>query len=239
MRNYKKKTWFIPTLLTIVILTVGVLYIASLINKKEPIAADEIRTRLENMYGGTVDRISRGGDVYQVDMTRSGASYSASVNAATGSVISIVQTSEMKGEITQPHVLSETEVKEVLSEKYTGTAERISLNISGKAPVYEVMLSKDPKFTQVTVDATTGAILSEVVKKTTGVNALITKEQAIKIALGQLKKEQVDEVDDVSYEKSEEGGYYLIEIDTIDDREATFQIHAISGKIMSVTWEGE
>ena len=98
-------------------------------------------------------------------------------------------------------------------------------------------LSKDPKFTKVTVDAITGNIISEVVKETTGENALITKEQAIKIALGQLKNEQVDEVDDVSYEKTEDGGYYLIEIDTKDDREATFQIHAISGKIMSVTWE--
>ncbi len=237
MRNYNKKPWFIPTLLTIVILTVGGLYIASLINKKEPIAADEIRTQLEDMYGGTVDQISKKGNVYQVDITRSGASYLASVNAVTGSVISIVQTSEMKEEITQPHVLSQTEVKEILSEKYAGTAAGISLNTSGEAPVYEVMLSKDPKFKQVTVDAITGTILSEVVKKTTGENALITKEQAIKIALGQLKNEQIDEVDDVSYETSEDGGYYLIEIDTKDNHEATFLIHAISGKIISVTWE--
>ncbi|WP_318614837.1 PepSY domain-containing protein [Sporosarcina sp. YIM B06819] len=237
MQNNKIKPWFIPSLLTIVILTVGGLYIASLINEKEPIAADDIRTQLEDMYGGTVDQIAIEGDIYKVEMTRSGASYSAKVDAVTGSVISLSQTSKMTEEIPQPHMLSEAEVKEVLLKKYAGTAKRISLNTDKEAPVYEVTLSKDPKFTQVTVDAITGNIISEIMKETTGENALITKEQAIKIALGQLKGEQIEEVDDFSYEKTEDGGYYLIEIDTKDDREATFQIHAISGKIISVTWE--
>ena len=97
-------------------------------------------------------------------------------------------------------------------------------------------MEKDPKFTNVTIDAITGKIISETVKETTGKNALITQEQAIKIALGQIKSEIVDEVDDFSYVKTDDGGYYLIEIDTKDNREATFQIHAISGKIMSVSW---
>ncbi|MFJ7934140.1 PepSY domain-containing protein [Sporosarcina sp. NPDC096371] len=237
MHNFKKKPWFIPTLLTIVILTVGGLYIASLINKKEPIAADQIRTQLENMYGGTVDQIAIEGNVYKADMTRSGAKYSAEINAVTGNVLSITQTSEVIEKTPEPHMLSEADVKEVLSKKYAGTAEQITLNTKGKSPVYEVKLSKDPKFTNVTVDATTGTITSEVVKETTGQDALITQEQAIKIALGQLKKVEIEEVDDVSYEKSEDGGYYLIEIDTMDDREVTFIIHAISGKVMSQTWE--
>ena len=39
------------------------------------------------------------------------------------------------------------------------------------------------------------------------------------------------------YEKTNDGGYYLIEIEAADGQEGTFQIHAISGKIMSVTWD--
>lgn len=237
MHNYKKKPWFIPTLLTIIILTAGGLYIASLVNKEEPIAADDIRTRLENMYGGTVEQISREGDVYKVEMTRSGANYSADIDAVTGSVISLSQTSEIKEEIPQPHLLSEAEVKGIINGKYTGVADRISLNTSGESPVYEVKLSKDPKFTNVTIDAIGGKIISETVKETTGKNVLITQDQAIKIALGQIKSGKVDEVDDFSYVKTDDGGYYLIEIDTKDNREATIQIHAISGKIMSLSWE--
>jgi len=232
--RFLKKPWFIPTLFTLIILTVGVFYIGSLINKKEPIAADDIRTRLESMYGGTVDRISLAGGVYKAEMTRGGADYSAEIDATTGSVISLFQTGEVKNEI--PNILSEAKVEEIIAGRYSGIAERISLNTSSEASVYEVKLSKDPEFTNVTIDALTGKIISETVKETTGKNALITQEQAIKIALGQVESEKVDEVDDFSYVKTEDGGYYLIEIDTKDNREATFQIHAISGKIMTVSW---
>jgi uncharacterized membrane protein YkoI len=229
--HFLKKPWFIPSLLTLVILTVGGFYLGSLINKQEPIAADAIRTQLESMYGGTVDRISITNGVYQAEMTRGEAIYSAEIDAVTGSVLSLSQTGEMKEEI--PDVLSESKVKGIIAGKYSGETERISLNTVGEAPFYEVKLSKDPKFTKVTVDAITGKIIAETVKETTGKNALITKEQAIAIAQAQLK----GEVDDFSYEKTNDGGYYLIEIEAADEREGTFQIHAISGKIMSVTWD--
>ncbi|MEK4712430.1 PepSY domain-containing protein [Sporosarcina sp. FSL K6-5500] len=229
--HFLKKSWFIPSLLTLVLLTVGGFYIGSLINKQEPMAADTIRTQLESMYGGTVDRISITNGVYQAEMSRGEAVYSAEVDAMTGSVLSLTQTGEMKEEI--PDVLSESKVKEIIAGKYSGETERISLITGGETLIYEVKLSKDPKFTKVTVDAMTGKIITETVKETTGENALITKEQAIAIAQTQLK----GDVDDFSYEKTSDGGYYLIEIEAADDREGTFQIHAISGKIMSVTWD--
>lgn len=229
--HFLKKSWFIPSLLTLVLLTVGGFYIGSLINKQEPMAADTIRTQLESMYGGTVDRFSITNGVYQAELSRGEAVYSAEVDATTGSVLSLTQTGEMKEEIQD--VLSESKVKEIIAGKYSGETERISLNTGGEAPIYEVKLSKDPKFTKVTVDAMTGKIITETVKETTGENALITKEQAIAIAQTQLK----GDVDDFSYEKTSDGGYYLIEIEAADDREGTFQIHAISGKIMSVTWD--
>ncbi|MEK5067416.1 PepSY domain-containing protein [Sporosarcina sp. FSL K6-1508] len=229
--QFFKKSWFIPTLLTIVILTAGGLYIGSLINKKAPIAADEIRAQLESMYGGTVNQIAMEDGVYKAEMSRSGASYSAEIDATTGSVIALLQTGERKEVV--PQVLSEAEVKGIIAEKYSGEVERISLNTGEEVPVYEVKLSKDPKFTKVTVDAITGKTISENAKETIGENVLITKEKAIAIAQKQLK----GEVDDVSYEKTNDGGYYLIEIESADDREGTFQIHAISGKVMSVTWD--
>ncbi|MBO0586739.1 PepSY domain-containing protein [Sporosarcina sp. E16_8] len=229
--HFLKKPWFIPSLLTLVLLTAGGFYIGSLINKQEPIAVDVIRTQLENMYGGTVDRILITNGVYQAEMTRGEAVYSAEVDAVTGSVLSLSQTGELKEEI--PNVLTESKVREILAGKYSGETELISLNTGSEDPIYEVKLSKDPKFSKVTVDAITGKIIDETVKETTGENALITKEQAIAIAQAQLK----GEVDDFSYVKSNDGGYYLIEIEAADEREGTFQIHAISGKIMSVTWD--
>jgi uncharacterized membrane protein YkoI len=234
--NFTKKPWFIPTLLTVVILLAGGLYIGSLINKKDTISADVIRTQLESMYGGTVDEISVEGDVYKATMNRNGAIYSAEIDAATGSIVSLAQTSEPK--IEAPKTLTEAEVKGLLEGKYTGIIDRISLNTNGDTPIYDVRLSKDPKFTNVTVDAITGKTIAETVKETAGEGTLITQEKAIEIARGQLKG-QVEEIDDVSYEKTEDGGHYLIEIETKSDRDVVVQIHAISGIVMSVTWEEE
>lgn len=60
--------------------------------------------------------------------------------------------------------------------------------------------------------------------------AIITTDQAAKIAQQQLN----GKIEYVVYEKQNDGGYYLVEIDGKKD-EAVFQIHALTGKIMSVT----
>ncbi|WP_144509641.1 hypothetical protein [Bacillus sp. FJAT-22090] len=74
---------------------------------------------------------------------------------------------------------------------------------------------------------------------------LITEEQAIKKA----QQQQKGTVENSSFVKTNEGGYYLIVMKGIvsesDSKEstkekktkATIQVHAISGKILSVTWE--
>lgn len=233
--NSSKKTWFIPTLLTIIILVAGGFYTNNLIHNKEPMSIQDIQKQLESMYGSTVDGISKEGSIYKAELTRSGATYLAEIDAVTGSVLSLSQTSEVKKEI--PQVLSEDQLKQMIAGKYSGEVDRISLDTSGKTPVYEVKLSKNPEFSKVTVDAITGNIVSETKKEAPSKSALISRKEAIAIALTQVKDEDIEEVDDVSYEKTADGGYYLIEIDTKDSREATVQIHAISGKIMSITWE--
>ncbi len=65
----------------------------------------------------------------------------------------------------------------------------------------------------------------------------LTEKQAEQIALRQVK----GEVDDVKFKHSGKTGqqYYLVEIDTSDDREATVQINGVSGAVMSVTWDDE
>ena len=63
---------------------------------------------------------------------------------------------------------------------------------------------------------------------------LISKNQAIKIALAQLK----GEVDDVEFVQTSDGGHYLVEIEVDDEDDergdgAVYQIHAITGKVVS------
>ncbi len=65
----------------------------------------------------------------------------------------------------------------------------------------------------------------------------LTEKQAEQIALRQVK----GKVDDVDFKHSGKTGqqYYLVDIDTPDDREAVIQINAISGEVMSITWDDE
>ena len=82
--HFIKKPWFIPTLFTLIILPVGGFFIGSLINKKEPIAADDIRSRLESMYGGAVDRIfTSGRRIFNFEMTRGRTNYEAEIDTTT------------------------------------------------------------------------------------------------------------------------------------------------------------
>lgn len=63
---------------------------------------------------------------------------------------------------------------------------------------------------------------------------IISQDRAVNIAHSQLK----GEVDSVVYEKTKDGGYYLVEIDSEED-EAVFQIHAVSGEVLSITHDNK
>ncbi|SER66689.1 PepSY domain-containing protein [Psychrobacillus sp. OK032] len=82
-------------------------------------------------------------------------------------------------------------------------------------------------------------------KTETVTTVLISEEQAIKIA----QQQQKGTVESSSFVKTNEGGYYLIvmkaTISENDSKEsakekktkATIQVHAISGKVLSITWQ--
>lgn len=66
-----------------------------------------------------------------------------------------------------------------------------------------------------------------------GTASTITEDEAVGIALQQV----AGIVDDVELETEDAFPYYLVEIDTNDEREADIQIHAITGEVLSVSWE--
>ncbi|NQX47576.1 PepSY domain-containing protein [Paenibacillus tritici] len=62
---------------------------------------------------------------------------------------------------------------------------------------------------------------------------VVSEDEAVRLAL----QEVPGKPDDVDTGINESGAYYLVEIKTSDGREAVVQVNAISGGIMSVTWE--
>ncbi|MEK4853462.1 PepSY domain-containing protein [Paenibacillus sp. FSL H7-0756] len=63
--------------------------------------------------------------------------------------------------------------------------------------------------------------------------SVVSEAEAVRLAL----LEVPGELDDVDTGIDAAGAYYLVEIHTSDGREAVVQVNAISGHIMSVTWE--
>ncbi|ARI76339.1 PepSY domain-containing protein [Halobacillus mangrovi] len=61
----------------------------------------------------------------------------------------------------------------------------------------------------------------------------ITEEQAREVALERVS----GNVDDIDYESSDDGAYFLVEIEREDGNEATVQVNAITGEVMSVSWD--
>lgn len=238
-----KKPWFIPIVLTILIVVAGQLYTSGKLTKAETLPEQEIRSHLSEIYGGEVKDLNLDGSIYKAKVSKAGAEYDVEVDAVSGKVISLVQTKES----TKPDIVK-------------GDAD------GKKAPPDETSPDKpDQTPPEVTGEADTKATDSNTVDKTTGKpeapksngnktpeqskpakqeqpkkTVLISERQAMKIGMAQLPAGMIGEVDDVDFVSSTNGGYFLvqIDIDTDDDMdEVTYQIHAISGEVLTETWD--
>ncbi|MCM3709496.1 PepSY domain-containing protein [Sporosarcina luteola] len=236
--NIWKKPWFIPIVLTIIIVVAGQLYTSGKLTKAEALPEQEIRSQLAMIYDGEVKDLMLDGSVYKAKVSRLGAEYAVEVDAGSGKVLSLIQTKESSetdtvvgtGEGEHPPVAeaspnesnkADSDVKEEVDDKADAKAD-------SKTEVPKPNVNKAPEKSKPTKQ--------EKPQKT----VLISEQQAMKIGLGQLPAGTIGEVDDVDFVNSSEGGYYLvqIEIDTEDDMdEVTYQIHAISGKVLTVTWD--
>ncbi|WP_438349464.1 PepSY domain-containing protein [Paenibacillus sp. FA6] len=147
-----------------------------------------------------------------------------------------------------PVLLSEGEVVQGVLAEYPG--EVMSTSLENDAYVVQVQMVKG--LYELRVDADGGAITSikrleavvpdviEPTKKPTtdtdkGSTAVVTRDEAIAISLKQVP----GTVEEVEFRGKHESGYYLVEIDTDDGREAVVQVNGITGVIMSVTWDDD
>ncbi|MCG7334906.1 PepSY domain-containing protein [Sporosarcina sp. ACRSM] len=220
-----KKPWFIPIVLTILILIIGNFYTKQLVSKAETLPEDEIRQQLEEMYEGEVERLSLKGSMYEVELSRSNAVYLAEVDAETGKVLSLFQTKE------------KTPLASAGEKEATSNEKVVEQPAKEKEPSVTPPKS-EPDRSKVETPSSAAQEKKPTSPKKEAKTVLISKNQAIKIARAQLK----GEVDDVEFVPENDGGYYLVEIEVEDDNDegvdgAVYKIHAITGKIMNVTWE--
>lgn len=247
-----KKPWFIPIVLTVLILVGGQLYTSGKLTKAETLSADEVEAQLSIIYNGEVHEVVLDGSIYKAKVLKAGSEYAVEVDATSGKVLALMQTKEsVKPDIVlgdkNDEVLEQEPDLEVVEEP--AEEELGKVTTPEKEPVKETKPApgkiEKPKPNAGKAPAQSKPQTKPQAKPTKPAKApvktvLISENQAAKIAMGQLPAGMIGEVDDVDFEESKDGGYYLvqIDIDTDDDLdEVTYQIHAISGKVMTVTWD--
>jgi uncharacterized membrane protein YkoI len=192
----------------------------------------EVQTLIKEQLGGKVTALKEKKKVFHAKMEKQDHIYEIEVDAETGDIIRLEKVGTKKTE--KPPVLSESEIKEIALANAAGTLSSLSKTQSNGKTIYKAEVKDNKQITNLTIDAVSGKILSNT-NKPAEVNPpkQISEAEAAKIAAKQVK----GEVDDISLQSSNGQTYYLCEVNTADGREATVQVQAITGDVMSVTWD--
>ncbi|MBD7908730.1 PepSY domain-containing protein [Sporosarcina sp. Sa3CUA8] len=220
----------------------------SIVSHADTIPSDSIKNQLETMYNGKVNDLLLQNDIYGATLTREGSVYAVRVDSETGNVLSMVlekPSTEMAAKQEEVPEKAEKKKDEEDSKDQSSVEKTVEVPAQPaaeatkpqpKTPKPAPVQPKPQPKPQQQQQQSQSQMKPPVSKPAPQKTVLLTEQQAIQIALRQLK----GEVDDVDFVETSEGGYYLVEIEIdVEDGpdQATYQIHAISGKIMSVTWD--
>ncbi|WP_460319032.1 PepSY domain-containing protein [Paenibacillus sp. YSY-4.3] len=137
--------------------------------------------------------------------------------------------------------VSADEASKLIKERYSGNI----VNVIQRDNKYEITIELDTGTYVVEVNRTTGGVdnltrtnqnnLPNPKEKTEAEikDQILTKEDAARIALQKVN----GKVDDIDLEQSDGLTYFLVEVEREHAKDATVQINAISGEVMSITWE--
>ncbi|WP_052130015.1 PepSY domain-containing protein [Ureibacillus sinduriensis] len=233
MTTYSK--WMISLVMLMITVTVFVIWLISdRFFATEKISAQEASDLISNLYGGSVESIEEKNGIFYMNVLRNNLNYDFQVDSETGTILQLSKNGGKTPPDVSTDIKTKEEIRALLSNQQIGTVRSISLQDAEEEPHYIVEISEQEILKTLLVNAITGEILTEDVKQQNAPNAqaatIISSEKAKQIALSQLN----GTVEYVVYEGANDGGYYLVEIDG-ENEEATFQIHAVSGKVMSVS----
>lgn len=214
----------------------GVTTSAKTITKEDALALIE-----ERYKGSKVTNIELQQSAYHIKMTRESGIYEVSLNAENGDIISLKKLGDNSsgGDDRNKTIKNEKEIESILLLSSDDILS-ISKKNENQKDVYVAKVLENKEEYIVKVDAETGSIVSkdkaekskeenpeEGKQKEEDPPVAISKDEAIKIALKHVKG-TVD--DDIEIENIGGQTYYLIEIETDDDNEATVQVHTLTGK---------
>jgi uncharacterized membrane protein YkoI len=229
------RKWIIITVLVIIGVT-GIIGIASAIKGNVKVTETEARNLVEAHYPGTIIEMtllrSDGKDIYQVQLEENTGLYTLEVDAETGNIQNLQQVKKTDSEKEEKPAISEAEAKKLAEETYRGNVQALTLH----RKIYSITVLTKTEQIKLEMNADSGKITSEdkssIEKNTQHVK--LTEEQAKKIALAEVN----GKIEDIDLEEEEDSVFYEVEIES-GQQEATIQIDAFTGKVLSVAIENE
>lgn len=230
-----RKKWFM-TIGCIAIIGVVLLATVQLwgqTSEAQALTEGEAKERALDKYTGEIIETTKKDNEYHFVLKAETGTYLIVIHATSGDVVSITQqekNSEQKPDKNSENPLTEDAVKAKISSQ--GALKSIELIQSESSSYYQAIVQRENEEHTLTIDPYTG----EVTNSTKTSSRLLSEKEAINLALEEVN----GEVDDVDFiESNGQTPYYLIEIETDDDREATIQIDAYKKQAITVTWEDQ
>ncbi|MDZ5712963.1 PepSY domain-containing protein [Jeotgalibacillus haloalkalitolerans] len=191
----------------------------------------------EQYPGSTPELIDESGSTFLFNLTNQNGEYELEIDRENKSVaylnnVSMNEPAEDGQNASEE--LTEEEAIAVAGETSNGEVVSSTLLADEGNKRYEVVLEEENRILTIEVDAASGEsrVTAEETKNTEEPARILSEQEAIDIALGTVS----GEVDDVDLEQQDGVPYFLIEIET-EEGDATVQINAISGEIMSTIWD--
>lgn len=218
------------------------------------LAEQEIREAVLNQYPGEIRQVKLQDKAYNLELEYQGGIYRLEVDGANGNITALEtlepaaspwpaeqepSSGSAAGTNTEPvpgqthadgEELSGDQIRAIIQSEAPGDIQFFKRIYQNGNPVYKAIVKGESGKAVIMVDALTGKIL---LSKGNSSAATLTEQEAIVIALSNVQ----GKVEDTDLEETDSAAYYLIDIETDDEREATVQIHAVSGEVMSITWD--
>jgi uncharacterized membrane protein YkoI len=201
------------------------------VSASESITEGEAREIIKDRYEGEILNLKKVNSDYLIEMKKEEALYEIMLSENGGDILSFKKKEQISNG--KQKQLNEEKIKEIIRTEESGEVLSLKKVTHKEKPAFEAIVQSDEVKIKITVDALTGKVLSRnAIEEKIPVKNL-TEEEAIQIAL----KNEPGEVDDISFEETDRGSYYLVEIEKDDGREAAVEIHAITGEVLSVSWD--
>ncbi|MGI2327395.1 PepSY domain-containing protein [Planococcus sp. YIM B11945] len=204
----------------------------------QPTGADELsraeaEAKVADMYGGDIAETRSAGSGYEITFDREDGRYAAIINKKTEHIESV----KLLEKIEVAETITEEEAAAIAAKEAEGKLQDVVY--SKEQNEFQVTIAGAEKVTAVVVAADTGEVQSITEKAKApetedGPGRIISEKEAVEIA----KKTLDGEASDVEFVDTEDGGYYLVDIEKDEtDQEVRVQIHAVRGETMTVEWD--